>query len=295
MKQLLMLFAVCSAFFCGPRGLCAASFDCAKAASAAEKTVCADRELSELDGKLGAAFKQALGGAADKEKLKVAQRAWLKQRDACPDAACLTRLYQSRLGELTADVVAKPAASGVGLAQDALKRRETWRVRLQWPNECEEEFKEFSKDWDQGEDTGLFAGGADAGLGARVYPLAGRSRLALVQCGMAAYQAPFVALLFEEDAPGPGRLLSFKQYDREASGKVKVTDAPDLAGEATFIEKDKTLTVFALARGIGDCGSFVTYAFDTGQPKVVQARAQACNDRQKPVIDPKKWPLVEKP
>ena len=64
----------------------AASFDCARAATAVEQMVCSDSELSALDDELGKLF--------DKNRREVdielrAQRAWLKERNCCGDHGCV--------------------------------------------------------------------------------------------------------------------------------------------------------------------------------------------------------------
>ena len=80
----------------------AQSFDCAKAQSAAEKMVCANEELRELDEHLGryyAAARAAVGTGAS--CLQSDQSQWLKMtRGACRDAACLRTVYLDRLAEL---------------------------------------------------------------------------------------------------------------------------------------------------------------------------------------------------
>ncbi len=81
----------------------AASFPCAKAATAVEKTICSDASLSELDEHLGryySAARAALGEAAP--CLVKDQKQWLQTRNACADAKCLARVYLARLGELDA-------------------------------------------------------------------------------------------------------------------------------------------------------------------------------------------------
>ncbi|MEN8512989.1 lysozyme inhibitor LprI family protein [Burkholderia sp. RS02] len=79
----------------------AAGFDCAKAASPTEKTICADAALSKLDGDLAAAWKKALAKGGDTAGLKAAQLKWLKQRDQCgTEAPCLGDRYRERLASL---------------------------------------------------------------------------------------------------------------------------------------------------------------------------------------------------
>lgn len=74
----------------------AASFDCARAASPAEKAICRDARLADLDRALGQAYAARLAGEPG---LKQEQRAWLKARDAgCgDDRACLTAFLRLRL------------------------------------------------------------------------------------------------------------------------------------------------------------------------------------------------------
>lgn len=84
-----------------PRSVQAASFDCAKAATAVEKTICGDAELSKLDEDLAGAYTDALDRAAEPDAVKTVQRTWLRNtRDACADAACLKAAYQARIEEL---------------------------------------------------------------------------------------------------------------------------------------------------------------------------------------------------
>ncbi|HLK91961.1 MAG TPA: lysozyme inhibitor LprI family protein [Polyangia bacterium] len=79
----------------------AASFDCAKARAPIEKTICGDAALSELDGRLAAAYRRALALASDPEALKTEQRAWLTgKRKSCADAVCLKQAYAARLAAL---------------------------------------------------------------------------------------------------------------------------------------------------------------------------------------------------
>jgi uncharacterized protein len=80
----------------------AASFDCAKAASATEKLICNSPRVSDLDEYLGRYYGAARaelgrGGAC----LVPNQREWLRKvRNACKDSACLERVYLHRLAEL---------------------------------------------------------------------------------------------------------------------------------------------------------------------------------------------------
>ena len=70
-----------------------ANFDCAKAATASEKAVCADPALSKADDALAAAYADALAATLDPQPLVEAQRAWIVERDKLDDAAKLGDLY----------------------------------------------------------------------------------------------------------------------------------------------------------------------------------------------------------
>jgi uncharacterized protein len=81
----------------------AASFDCAKAATADEKAVCADRQLNDEDVEMSVLYSQlkpllGMGARGDMENEQVA---WLRRRAACDDdRACLSNAYQERLRQL---------------------------------------------------------------------------------------------------------------------------------------------------------------------------------------------------
>ena len=78
----------------------AATFDCDKASTFAEKVVCSDSRLSAMDDDLGRLYKAALAGSANSEILKTDQKAWLASRDRCQDSHCIMKAYADRIGAL---------------------------------------------------------------------------------------------------------------------------------------------------------------------------------------------------
>ncbi|MCL2589743.1 MAG: WG repeat-containing protein [Betaproteobacteria bacterium] len=80
------------------------SFDCTKSYTAVEKTICTDEYLSQLDVML-AGFYSFLDKPYFKshEKDQLAQRAWLKRRNACKDADCVQAAYETRIKEICAN------------------------------------------------------------------------------------------------------------------------------------------------------------------------------------------------
>ena len=80
----------------------AASFDCAKAVTVEEKTVCADPRLSAMDTLLGRAFVEARTSSAsnkrDSAKVMAVARVFLRQRQTCgASRACLIGSYVGAL------------------------------------------------------------------------------------------------------------------------------------------------------------------------------------------------------
>ncbi|MFL1504530.1 lysozyme inhibitor LprI family protein [Pseudomonas sp. O64] len=106
-KSLCPLMGMAAALLCAAAPAGAASYDCKKATTPVEQTLCANPELSRLDGMLGEHYLSAMGKlkGPQRDALRNAQRAWLKTRDACgTDPACLQPLLSKRLievGQLT--------------------------------------------------------------------------------------------------------------------------------------------------------------------------------------------------
>ena len=104
---------------------CAASFDCSKAGTKVEKMICADPELSKLDGELGKAYSAALKKNSDPSTLKQQQRDWLKERDKCDSADCLRTVYQQRIAKIQSPVQSSVASESNG--EQCLQPKIDWR------------------------------------------------------------------------------------------------------------------------------------------------------------------------
>ncbi len=84
-------------------GAHAASFDCSKAKSKVEQTICSDPEISSLDDQLAASYGAALKSLSPEggQVLKKGQVAWLRYVNiVCSDAECLAGMYRDRLKDL---------------------------------------------------------------------------------------------------------------------------------------------------------------------------------------------------
>jgi uncharacterized protein len=82
-----------------------ASFDCKKASSSAEKTICTDESLSLLDDQVSDRYQSLRSDKTTKsfrQELRVSQKKWIVKRDNCSDdRACLIHIYETRIEQLT--------------------------------------------------------------------------------------------------------------------------------------------------------------------------------------------------
>jgi uncharacterized protein YecT (DUF1311 family) len=79
----------------------AASFNCAKAKTKAEKLICADATLSRSDEVLAESFRETLAKDPNPDLVRRWQRHWLSMtRDACADAACMRSAYNAHMSEI---------------------------------------------------------------------------------------------------------------------------------------------------------------------------------------------------
>lgn len=78
----------------------AASFDCSKASTFAEKEICRDSYLSSLDEILSDQYKRSYAQVIDKQSLLQSQREWLIFRDQCNSQQCLNKTISDRIHAL---------------------------------------------------------------------------------------------------------------------------------------------------------------------------------------------------
>ena len=108
MKQALIGFmkavAALSFLMVLPGTCAAASFDCSKARTPAEKMICANSELSGMDERLNTLFQKAMKQSAGRAKeVQQAEQQWMSQeRNKCGNVACLSAAYKKRIAELEA-------------------------------------------------------------------------------------------------------------------------------------------------------------------------------------------------
>ena len=80
-----------------------APMSCAKAKSAAEKTICKDYGLGQLEARMATLYAVAtsLVAMGQRGDMQGAQRDFLQERENCgADAACITKKYNARIADL---------------------------------------------------------------------------------------------------------------------------------------------------------------------------------------------------
>lgn len=80
-----------------------APINCAKAVSAAERTVCRSYALGQAEARMATLYgiDMSLVAMGQRGDIGDAQKQWLKTRDACgANVACLTKAYDSRIDAL---------------------------------------------------------------------------------------------------------------------------------------------------------------------------------------------------
>ena len=75
------------------------SFDCAKASTNAEKLVCSDNELANLDNELASTYSKVRNSldSAGKKQLTSEQKAWLATYNQCANKECVKQKLQERI------------------------------------------------------------------------------------------------------------------------------------------------------------------------------------------------------
>lgn len=79
----------------------AASFDCSKAGTPFEKTICNNPMLSSMDDKLAQAYFSAKATTTNPDQLKADQISWIKSARNCgTDVGCIENTYKIRIAQL---------------------------------------------------------------------------------------------------------------------------------------------------------------------------------------------------
>jgi uncharacterized protein len=121
MKTTILFIIFSSIFLIINPLLFAASFDCSKAATKIETTICGDTNLNKLDSEMADIYKKFKTTATIEQwdMIKASQVAWLKMRNViCSKGTteCLSDIIKKRIGELSAIKIQPPSINSASLS-----------------------------------------------------------------------------------------------------------------------------------------------------------------------------------
>lgn len=123
---------------------------------------------------------------------------------------------------------------------------------------------------------------------AEVYPLDREKYLVEILCFMGAYQGNYQYLLFFPHN-STVKKISFTTFTMQLENR-RLTNSFTLVGTPHFELEKKTLSVYSLARGLGDCGSFARYRWEDFGFKLLEYRSKSkCDGKYLP---PEEYPLI---
>lgn len=78
------------------------SFDCRRARNSAERTICADPGLADMDVRMARRYARMQNNVDGKaaQILRDEQREWLRRRDACTTRGCVALMYETRAARM---------------------------------------------------------------------------------------------------------------------------------------------------------------------------------------------------
>jgi hypothetical protein len=124
-----------------------------------------------------------------------------------------------------------------------------------------------------------------------------------VRCALGGYQPTSVVLRFDEHNPSKSAtVLKFPGFESMDGKTLAPVRMRELSGEIAWLEDAKALVVLALARQLGDCGTWARYALSDDGPKLTAFAAHvSCpeNPGQRvnptPGEPPKSWKTIAIP
>ena len=100
MKHINFRLFLVGSILASPLLAAAASFDCTKAGTEIEKSICTNEVLSKLDDELASSYRSAKASSVNPDKLLADQRIWIRGRNACKNDECLKNSYNLRIDQL---------------------------------------------------------------------------------------------------------------------------------------------------------------------------------------------------
>lgn len=134
----------------------------------------------------------------------------------------------------------------------SMNDRLTWYEKVQWPKDCEAEYR-LSNDREDG--------------GLAFYKVGEKEYVMRVDCYLAAYQKNMLFANVTVD-------------DKNISGKILLNNENygQYSGFDSFDPANQTLTIYYKARGVGDCGSRDTFSLANGDLELIKTAAFSCEE-----------------
>ncbi|MCC6328210.1 MAG: DUF1176 domain-containing protein [Acidobacteria bacterium] len=166
-----------------------------------------------------------------------------------------------------------------------------WRALLRWPDDY---YEHFAKNYETGE---VDENHENSGL--EFYSLGNNKWLLEVAVGMGAYQGTYRYYFLDESRGNHyWKEVLFRQILSNHANETREALEPELGGLPSYDHTTRLITTFFKGRGIGDCGSLITYRFSEGETELVEYR-----HRDMPAADedidfedippPEEWPALD--
>lgn len=123
------------------------------------------------------------------------------------------------------------------------------------------------------------------------YPVETGQYIIEALCSMGAYQGAYEYWSYQLTESGPNiQPLILAQFSTDNSGQIFQYGTYGFGGLTSFDVDQQTLTIFAKARGIGDCGWFAQYQWNGSTFDVIEFRAK--NECDGNYIEPENYPQL---
>lgn len=145
----------------------------------------------------------------------------------------------------------------------SIEDRLAWYEKLNWSKECEADFR-LSSDKEDG--------------GLAFYKITDQTYVLRADCYAGAYQKSMIFALATVDGEKiSGGQLEEQVYDPQTKTvKVNTENDGQFSGLDSFDAKNKTLTIYAKDRGVGDCGSRSTYRLKNYDLELIKVATMSC-------------------
>jgi WD40 repeat protein len=157
--------------------------------------------------------------------------------------------------------------------------RQEWRIRLGWPNECEETFQRTSLQEPDGFGGVIF------------YKTTTEKLLASVTCTVGPYWVEERLYLIDPQAdPLTATPLMIPELTRQGGQDWVQHEVDQIHGLPSFDQDTQTLINLAPSRGLKDCGFFYVYRLDNERLVLEEARYHDCDDANPVLSD--QWEII---